>query len=478
MKNSKIFKSLFTWAALSALVIFTACNEDDEPAVDDPIASFQFEVSEENFAEVTFTNFSVNAVAYAWTFGDGSTSTDESPVHEYAETGTFTVALIASNEVGVTSEFTADVTITDPLEAQRALIGANGKTWLLLGDNSTGINPIQVGPQDRSQVWFAIADLCARECIFDDTWTFNTDGTYTFDNNGDFWGEEGVWADGIAGTCFDATNSANFVGNAGQDLSGWNSGTHDFVYDPSTETLTITGGFIGLTKAGTDAEVTEPAASVTYTVAKLVDVENGVDTLVLETNLADAGGYWAFTLVSYDNAADKVEVGECETSQKTIIDVVDIDFESSTPSFGTFGGPNSDGNGVDFSAVANPVSGGINTSATVGQVDEADASQGWSGISTQLDGYIDFSAKTTFKVKVYSPFAGAVIKFKLEDSADANINKEIDMTTTTADTWEELSYTFEAADSEKFDVLVLFFDFQTEAKAGARTHYFDDVILE
>ncbi|WP_425392134.1 PKD domain-containing protein [Ekhidna sp.] len=483
MKNSKIFKSLFTWTALGCMVALTSCfDEDDVPAIEDPIASFQFEVSEENFDEVSFTNFSVNADSYSWTFGDGATSTEENPTHTYSETGTFTVTLVASNEAGATSEFSDDVTITDPLEAQRALIGSDGKTWLLLGDNSTGINPIQVGPQDRSQVWFAIADLCVRECIFDDTWTFNTDGTYTFDNNGDFWGEEGVWAEGIAGTCFDATNSANFVGLDGQDLSGWNSGTHEFVYDPSSETLTINGGFIGLTKAGTDAEITEPAASVTYSVVKLVDVENGVDTLVLETNLAEANGYWGFTLVSYDNEADKVVVGECEETEKTIIDVVDIDFEASAPDFGAFGGNDDAGGGMVVERIANPDASGINTSDFVGSVAEPEGSRFYSGISTTLDGYIDFSTKQTFKVKVWSPVAGATIKFKLEDSTDPNINKEIDATITNADTWEELTYTFEAADSEKFDVVVLFFDFDPNGdqsnKADARTHYFDDIILE
>ncbi len=47
--------------------------------------------------EVTFTNSSTNATTYNWNFGDGETSSDESPVHTYANTGTYTVSLTASN---------------------------------------------------------------------------------------------------------------------------------------------------------------------------------------------------------------------------------------------------------------------------------------------------------------------------------------------------------------------------------------------
>ena len=480
MKKYNQFKAISYIALFTSFGLLTSCGDDEVDEVKDPIASFQFTVTPPpSFLEVTFMNFSQNATSYSWDFGDDTgRSTDENPTYTYSETGTYTVTLTASNAGGESAEFTDDVNITDPLEAQRALIGDNGKVWQLLADNSTGVNPLQVGPDDRSTVWFALADLCTRACIFDDTWTFNTDGTYSFENNGDFWGEEGVWPEGLEATCFDATNPDNFKGPNDEDLSAWDSGMNDFVYDPSTNTLIITGGFIGLTKVGsTSDDLTEPAASVMYSVVKLVDVENGVDTLVLETDLVATNGYWAFTLVHYDNEMDKVVVEECVPVAKTIIDVVDIDFESNPPSWNTFGGTDSNGAGVDYSTVANPVSGGINTSSMVGKLDEADGSAGWSGISTQLAGYVDFSTKTTFKVKVYSPFAGAVIKFKLEDSADANINKEIDLMTTNADTWEELSFTFAAEDSEKFDVLVLFFDFQSDVKPASRTHYFDEILF-
>lgn len=482
MTKLKFLRGAGLMLSATFMMFLASCTEDEAPAVEDPIASFQFAVNEENFLEVSFTNFSVNADSYAWTFGDGATSTEENPTYAYAEADTYTVTLVASNEEGTSSEFSADVTITDPLAAQRALIGDNGKVWQLVADNSTGVNPLEVGPLDRSAVWFALADVCSRECIFDDTWTFNTDGTFTFDNNGDAFAEGGVFAD-FNETCFEAS-AANFVGPNGEDLSAWNSGTHPFNFDANANTLTINGGFIGLMKVGSTSEATTPFESVTYSVTKLVEAEGVADTLVLETQLVgDDGpfGYWQFVLVSYANEADEIVVEECPTSEKTVIDAVSIDFEDGTPTFGTFGGNDDAGGGMSFSVIDNPDTDG-NSSTKVGAMTEPDQAVFYAGGSTPLAGYIDLSTKQTFSMKVWSPSAGETIKLKLEDSADPNIAAEVDATTTVAEGWETLTFTFSADDTEKFDVLVVFFDFDPNGdqsrKSGERTHYFDDIVLE
>lgn len=55
----------------------------------------------------TFTNTSFgNAESYLWNFGDGGTSTDESPTHVYNLEGTFSVTLTAFNANGCDSSFT------------------------------------------------------------------------------------------------------------------------------------------------------------------------------------------------------------------------------------------------------------------------------------------------------------------------------------------------------------------------------------
>lgn len=50
--------------------------------------------------EVGFTDESVNAVQWAWTFGDGGTSAEQNPVHTYTDVGIYTVSLTATNNLG------------------------------------------------------------------------------------------------------------------------------------------------------------------------------------------------------------------------------------------------------------------------------------------------------------------------------------------------------------------------------------------
>jgi PKD repeat protein len=59
----------------------------------------------------TFTNNTSNGATYNWTFGDGGSSTDANPTHDYAADGTYTVVLTATNNCG-TSTFTQNVIIT------------------------------------------------------------------------------------------------------------------------------------------------------------------------------------------------------------------------------------------------------------------------------------------------------------------------------------------------------------------------------
>lgn len=50
--------------------------------------------------EVRFFDLSVDAVDYLWDFGDGNSSTEAHPVHEYIESGVFDVTLHVTNEFG------------------------------------------------------------------------------------------------------------------------------------------------------------------------------------------------------------------------------------------------------------------------------------------------------------------------------------------------------------------------------------------
>ncbi len=82
-------------------------------SVTTPTADLTFEAAAGNFLEYTFTNTSINANSFEWDFGDGNSSTDKSPTHTYASTGTYNVVLTATNTAGSVT-FNETVTVSDP----------------------------------------------------------------------------------------------------------------------------------------------------------------------------------------------------------------------------------------------------------------------------------------------------------------------------------------------------------------------------
>ena len=150
-----------------------------------------------------------------------------------------------------------------------------------------------------------------------------------------------------------------------------------------------------------------------------------------------------------------------------------MDFECGGPEIDFFG--EKDGSlTVEF--VDNPDASGINTSEKVVEYIQTAGVEPWAGFFFDLSSKVDFSVYQGIKLKVYSPAAEQTVLLKLEDSADGAINKEVMGTTTVANEWEELTFNFSSSDSDKYDRLVLFFDFNS-AKDAPTTHYFDDIIL-
>lgn len=66
--------------------------------------------------QVSFTNQSQGATSYFWDFGNGSTSTEPSPVADFPQPGTYTVLLIAKNERGCTDTARGTVVIEPGLD--------------------------------------------------------------------------------------------------------------------------------------------------------------------------------------------------------------------------------------------------------------------------------------------------------------------------------------------------------------------------
>lgn len=150
-----------------------------------------------------------------------------------------------------------------------------------------------------------------------------------------------------------------------------------------------------------------------------------------------------------------------------------VDFECGAPEI-TFFGEKEGSFTLEF--VENPDASGINTSKKVVEYTQTAGVEPWAGFFFELASTVDFSVLQTIKIKVYSPAADQIVTLKLEDKTDASIAKQVEVSTTVANQWEELAFTFSSSDSDKFDKLVLFFDFNGK-KDATTVHYFDDIVM-
>ena len=98
-----------------------------------------------------FDNISINADSYEWDFGDGSTSTEESPMYQYAQTGIYTVTLTGYNAdcdlvETISKEVVVFVTNVEELENQfKVAISPNPNNGdFLLNFESTSNHSLEV----------------------------------------------------------------------------------------------------------------------------------------------------------------------------------------------------------------------------------------------------------------------------------------------------------------------------------------------
>lgn len=137
------------------------------------------------------------------------------------------------------------------------------------------------------------------------------------------------------------------------------------------------------------------------------------------------------------------------------------DFEGTAPTFTGFGG-------ASTQVATNPDASGANTSAMVGESTKPVGAETWAGSYFDVSAPLDLTTYSSISMKTWSPTVGAVVKLKLENSADADENFEVDMNTTVSESWETLTFDFSMAPAYNFDRIVVFFDFGV-SPAGAYT---------
>lgn len=150
-----------------------------------------------------------------------------------------------------------------------------------------------------------------------------------------------------------------------------------------------------------------------------------------------------------------------------------LTFESATTNYNWFGF-----DGGDVSIQNNPNAGGINNSAKVAKMVK-NAGQPWGGSFLTLSGPINFSANKIFRMKVYSPRAGAKVLLKVENSSNPGLNFEKETVVSMANNWEDLVFDFTGINTaNSYDRIVLIFDLGTPGDGSSNfTFFFDDIRL-
>lgn len=89
----------FLGIAAAALLLLNACSKDKA----EPMPDVVYTANVDGYT-VTFNNTTTGAQAFRWDFGDGSTSTETSPVHTYPGKGKYVPTLYVTTSTGKTVE--------------------------------------------------------------------------------------------------------------------------------------------------------------------------------------------------------------------------------------------------------------------------------------------------------------------------------------------------------------------------------------
>jgi len=186
---------------------------------------------------VQFTDTSTGGpTAWAWDFGDGSSSTAQNPSHSYATAGTFTVALTASNAAG------------SDTATQTGLISVSVSGNVGYQDGSTsGAGNAATGEKPESKLWWNDGSWWAS--MFDAT--SQTYHIFRLDRSDETWVDTGTLLDDRPKSRSDAlwdgshlyVASHVFASSSSTAASGNPARLYRFSYDPTTNAYSRDAGF-------------------------------------------------------------------------------------------------------------------------------------------------------------------------------------------------------------------------------------------
>ena len=277
---------------IAALIGLAACNKKeitDLPAP--PTAAFDIQTTDDP-NRVLLIDQTPGAFLHKWDLGNGEKADSSAVEAYYPYHGTYTVTLQSFNAGGfgtVTKEVTIDQDDPDACFGNIALLtSCSTKTWVL----EPVAGALKVGPDENfTTVWWqnSLADVTVRSCMFNDEYSFSLDGTFIYDNKGDFWADTDnsgnvTPADlGVAPGCQPSSAWP-------PQYSAWNSNIHSFIVNETELILNGEGVFLALYKVANGMEVTTPQSSITYQIKELTE-----SRLVVLINFGP--GFWQFTFI-------------------------------------------------------------------------------------------------------------------------------------------------------------------------------------
>ena len=398
-----------------------------------------------NTGTVTFINTSINASSYAWDFGDESSSALINPVNVYAN-GTYLVVLKASNVAGAFDIFSDEITIsttevvgTCDAETAESLSASDLNITFMSDPTTTVVN------DGATFEWIDNPDFENDVNTSCKVGQITKLGINPWDNNQ-----------------IDLDAKLDFNTNEGLKLKVWSA-------RPNTEVR------IKLEEIGTPANNVEQFLTTTVTEGweELSFAFTSADSdkynkivLFFDLNAANTDTYYMDDLMLYGNGGGG---GACvaETTESYSASNLNMTFQTD---------PSADfiSDGAGFSWIDNPdYDNAVNSSCKVGKVVKQNANP-WDNNQYDLDAKLDFDANTGLKIKVWSARPNTEVRLKLEEIGNASNNTEQFLTTSVTSGWEELTFPFTAADSNKFNKVVIFFDLNAN---NTDTYYFDDLKL-
>lgn len=173
----------------AGMMLFQSCKK--ESSTESPQVGIFYSIADK---QVAFTALTLRATTWLWDFGDGTTSSDKSPVHVYKDGGYYDVKLVGTNAQGDTAsaKSTVAVALTPYVLLTGGATNTKGKTWkissgsspnddLVNADAALSVYNKSIHPLPAGILGTGIGLGEA----YDDTYTFHFDGKYSHDVKSD-----------------------------------------------------------------------------------------------------------------------------------------------------------------------------------------------------------------------------------------------------------------------------------------------------